>query len=58
MILTEEMIKKLPIITEEQLHNEYWNADEFVTEGLRQFDEAIKEIDRLDEKLYCGAFAQ
>lgn len=49
MRLTEEMIKKLPIITEEQLHNEYWYADEFIAEGLRRFGESIKEIAMLDE---------
>lgn len=49
MILTEDMIGRLPIVSDEQLRNEYWNADEFIADGLRRFDEAIKEIDRLDE---------
>lgn len=48
-ILTEEMIKNLPVITEEEEKNNYWDADEFINEGLIKFDKAIAEIDKLYE---------
>ncbi|MCQ2083289.1 MAG: hypothetical protein MJY58_02170 [Bacteroidaceae bacterium] len=49
MILTEEMIKSLPVITEEEEKNNYWDAEEFINEGLAKFDKAIAEIDKLYE---------
>ena len=49
MILTEEMIKSLPLITEEEEKNNYWDAEEFINEGLAKFDKAIAEIDKLYE---------
>lgn len=45
MILTEELIKNLPILTEEEEKNKYWDAEEFINEGLAKFDKAIAEID-------------
>lgn len=44
MILTEEMIKKLPVLTEEQEKTEFWDEDEFINEGLKEYDNTMKEI--------------
>ena len=49
MIFTDEMINNIPTITEEEERNDYWDAEEFINEGLAKFDKAISEIDKLYE---------
>ena len=44
MILTEEMIKKLPVLTEEQEMTEFFGEEEFINEGLKEYDNTMKEI--------------
>lgn len=43
MILTEEMIKNLPL---SDLPEDYDNVEEITNEIIREFDEACDEIDR------------
>ena len=42
MILTEEMIKKLPLITEEELREIMLPNDKLVEIALNDFDEQLK----------------
>lgn len=52
MILTEEMIANLPVITEEEEKDYYWTEeeiDEFIRRDLERFQKAFAEIDKLYE---------
>ena len=46
MILIEEMIENLPIITDEELRDCY-KGDEFENECLALFDEAVRKIEHV-----------
>ena len=52
MILTEEMIKNLPVITEEEEKNDYYD-ESFFEEDLKalleEFNNEVKNIDKLYE---------
>ena len=52
MILTEEMIKTLPVLTEEQEREAKFveaNFEEDLKEMLEQFNKEVEKIDRLYE---------
>ena len=52
MLLTEEMIKKLPVLTEEQEREAELveaNYEEDLKEMLEQFNKEVEKIDRLYE---------
>lgn len=54
MILTEEMIKKLPVLTEEQEREAELveaNYEEDLKEMLEQFNKEVEKIDRLYESV-------
>ena len=51
MILTEEMIKKLPLITEEELREISQPQEDFIAEAITQFNE---EADKIDEQYDRG----
>ena len=44
MILSDEFINSLPTITEEQEANEFWNPDEFVEIGMKEYDKTMNRI--------------
>ena len=46
MVLTEEMIKKLPVITEEELKDSQYSQDEFLIEVLNESEIMLEEIER------------
>ncbi|MBR5148963.1 MAG: hypothetical protein IKV15_07175 [Bacteroidaceae bacterium] len=43
MILTEEMIKSLPVITEEEM-NEFCTFEELVADAISMFNEDVRKI--------------
>lgn len=51
MIQTEEMMKKLPLITEEELREISKPQEEFIAEAIKQFNE---EADKIDEQYDRG----
>ena len=46
IVLTEEMIKKLPVITEEELKDSQYSQDEFLIEVLNESEIMLEEIER------------
>ncbi len=50
MILTEEMIKNLPIITEEELKEISQSQEEFIEEAIKQFYDEVDKIDELYDR--------
>lgn len=46
MILTEDIIKTLPIITEEELKESRYSQDEFMNEVLSEAETMLEEIER------------
>lgn len=46
MVLTEEMIKKLPVITEEDMKGSQYSQDEFLNEVLNESEIMLEEIER------------
>lgn len=47
MILTEEMIKKLPVLTEEEMKEISLSKEELIERAIREFN---NEADRIDEE--------
>ena len=60
MILTEDMIKNLPVITEEEEKNDYYD-ESFFEEDLKalleEFNNEVKNIDKLYESTNKDAVA-
>jgi hypothetical protein len=46
MILTEEMRKNLPLITEEELKEKSMPTDELIAKAILEFNEKADEIDK------------
>ncbi len=50
MILTQEMIDALPLITEEELESIRMSTEELIEMAIREFDREADEIDALYER--------